>query len=167
MTLFESFYRTVKKYRPGVQSLSVRLGKSEWWLYKLLTPEDWTKFPIGQIIPLIETTKDPSLLKSIAKELGYEIYKIPKRGISKAFRDSTELQEKLFKVATSYHEFCEYLQKEIDPTDTNIVRERRATIGRILDAIDTGIHSCARARHQVEKYKHKQQDLFADIKDEV
>ncbi len=163
--LFQSFYRTVKKYRPGTQSLSIRLGRSEWWLYKLLNPEDWTKFPIGSLIPLIEITKDAALLEEIAKECGYEIFKIPTKGMKKSFQGSTEFQQKLFNVVSAYHEFCKYLQEEQDLLDLSEIEKRKKFIKSVKETLKEGLQTIGRARHQVEKYENKQQDLFADLED--
>ena len=165
-SLFESFYRTVKKYAPGIQKLSILLGKGEWWFYKYLDPDSWRKFPIGLLIPLIEITKNPALLERIGRELGYGIYKIPKKGISDAFRDATEFQNTLLIAATKYHQFYSSLLDKVDPADRQEIEKARKIIEETIEAIRKGMAALAKAEHQVLKYQHRQKDLFDDMENE-
>ena len=161
-SLFEAFFRTIKGYKPGIKNLSIRLGKNEWWLYPLMDPEAWTRFPISLLIPLIETTKNPGLLEGIARELGYGLYKIPKKGISDAFRDATEFQNILLITATKYQQFYYSLLDKANPADRQEIEKARATTEEAMEAIKKGMAALAKAEHQVLKYQHRQKDLFDD-----
>ena len=73
-------YNTVHRSRLSVEELADAIGCGASLLYRSANPNDpGAKFPIERLLPLMNATKNYSLLKHIASRAGYVLYKRPTR----------------------------------------------------------------------------------------
>jgi hypothetical protein len=99
-TLDQVVAETVRKHRGGVEELADFLGKSASYLYRVSNPfDEGAPLPLKYAIPLMEHTKDYSLLKHIATRLGFLCIRLPR--IKKAREEEIALYQRRQSAAIS------------------------------------------------------------------
>ncbi len=79
MELKKVLYKTIHRAKESVEELADHLGISSSLLYRAGNPnDDAARFPLEKAIPLMEKTKDYSILHHLARRTGHVVFKIPK-----------------------------------------------------------------------------------------
>ncbi len=79
MELKKVLYATIHRAKESVEELADHLGISSSMLYRAGNPnDDGARFPLEKVIPLMEKTKDYSILHHLARRTGHVVFKIPK-----------------------------------------------------------------------------------------
>lgn len=135
MELKKVLYKTIHRAKESVEELADHLGISSSMLYRCGNPnDDNARFPLDKVIPLMEKTKDYSILHHLARRTGHVVFKIP--------RAAARTQERLndFQVA-----FTACFSALLDFYKDKITKEE--TIAKI----DALISAAAAHRRDVEK----------------
>lgn len=85
-TLDQVVALTIRRYRGGgkIEELADHLGIKPSMLYRLSNPLDDARINSKHLIPLMEKTRDFSILRHLAARLGWGLYKIPRVRTAKA-----------------------------------------------------------------------------------
>jgi hypothetical protein len=133
-TLDQVVAETVRKHRGGVEELADFLGKSASYLYRVSNPfDEGAPLPLKYAIPLMEHTKDYSLLKHIALRCGFLCVKIPR--VRSAKETEIGLYQKCQVEATQSVIAFFRKEKSVDETLDAIRKELEAAAG-FLKAIE-------------------------------
>lgn len=80
MDLRACVYKTVHRRKMSVEEIADRIGVSPSLLYRTANPNDTSaKFALERLLPLMETTRDFSILRHLAARAGFALFRIPAR----------------------------------------------------------------------------------------
>ena len=80
MELKKWIYQTVHRSRFSVEELADAIGCSSSLLYRSANPNDpGARFPLERLLPLMNATRDFSILQHLASRAGFVLFRIPSR----------------------------------------------------------------------------------------
>lgn len=126
--------RTIHGYKPGVEALAARLGRSSSLLYRAANPNDETQLSLLLLQPLMTVTRDFRILRFFARTFGYALVKIPMRPPRNSPRTIAEMQK-------VFNEAVGVLIKRVDGA---------ATRAEVVDTLWTVIETSATAIKALE-----------------
>lgn len=143
MELKKVLYKTIHRAKESVEELADHLGISSSLLYRAGNPnDDGARFPLEKVIPLMEKTKDYSILHHLARRTGHVVFKIP--------RAAAKSQERLhdFQVAFTvcFSALLSFYKGELSKDKT-------------IEKIDALISEAAGYRKDVEKADQTELDI--------
>jgi len=135
MEIKKLLYKTIHRAKLSVDELADLLGVSSSTLYRCGNPNDESaRFPLERVIPLMEATKDYSILHHLARRTGHVVFKIPRA----AARSQEKLHEFQVAFTTCFSALLSFYKDEISKEDT-------------IAKIDALISAAAAHRRDVEK----------------
>ena len=134
-TLSKKVYTTIHRGKLSVDELADRIGCSSSLLYKAASPDDPVDLKLNWLIPLMEATKNYSMLHHLANRLGFVCVRI---GRSRRMKPE-EVAAHQSKLAEYQHAITKFITGQIEKDEClEIVNDTLTQIAGARKMVEAG-----------------------------